>query len=116
MGNDSIRKESGRGADLLARRDKGRTGETMSNVTALLNAIFDQPHEATPRLMLADALDERSLPGDEERAAVIRSQRDPFACQRYAAWLESNGATGLLEFAQLQTRHLTYRGKRTAAK
>jgi uncharacterized protein (TIGR02996 family) len=41
---------------------------------ALLDAIKDNPDEDTPRLVLADWLDEQDDPLDAERAAFIRSQ------------------------------------------
>ena len=44
----------------------------MPELTQLLSAVLQFPDEDTPRLMYADALDERGEPGDAERAA----QRD----------------------------------------
>lgn len=46
----------------------------MSDLDALLRAIVTNPDEDTPRLMYADALDERGEPGDRERAEFIRRQ------------------------------------------
>jgi uncharacterized protein (TIGR02996 family) len=44
----------------------------VSDLDALLKAILDHPEEDTPRLMYADALQERDEPGDGERAEFIR--------------------------------------------
>ena len=46
----------------------------MSDLDALLKAILANPEEDTPRLVYADALQERGEPGDEERAEFIRVQ------------------------------------------
>lgn len=46
----------------------------MTDIDALHAAILAQPGEDTPRLMYADALDERGGPGDASRAAFIRAQ------------------------------------------
>ncbi len=43
-------------------------------LAALLAAIIANPDEDTPRLMYADALDERGEPGDAERAEFVRVQ------------------------------------------
>jgi uncharacterized protein (TIGR02996 family) len=46
----------------------------VTDVDALYVAVLDQPEEDTPRLALADALDERGAPGDCDRAEFIRLQ------------------------------------------
>lgn len=43
---------------------------------ALYRAIVQQPGEDTPRLLYADALDERGAPGDAERAEFVRLQME----------------------------------------
>src|SRR5262245_14221810 len=54
----------------------------MSDEKALLAAIWDQPHEDTPRLVYADWLDEQGDPAKAARAEFIRMQcelaRDPW--------------------------------------
>src|SRR6187455_1476604 len=69
----------------------------MSEFDALLAAICDQPDEDTPRLVLADWLEEE---GRAEQAAFIRAQIelarlppwDPFAV--YCRWRRPEWATG----------------------
>ncbi len=46
----------------------------MTDHDSLLRAITDNPAEDTPRLMYADALDERGWKGDRERGEFIRVQ------------------------------------------
>ncbi len=46
----------------------------MTDLDALLLAVADNPAEDTPRLMYADALDERGWKGDRERAEFVRVQ------------------------------------------
>ncbi len=46
----------------------------LSDLEALYAAILAQPEEDTPRLIYADALDERGQPGDAARAEFIRVQ------------------------------------------
>ena len=46
----------------------------MDTLDALYKSICESPLEDTPRLMYADALDERGLPGDALRARYIRLQ------------------------------------------
>lgn len=68
----------------------------MSDGDALLAAILAHPEEDTPRLMYADALEERGKPGDAERAEFIRVQcaaarteneADAFELDQRADWL-----------------------------
>jgi uncharacterized protein (TIGR02996 family) len=46
----------------------------MSDEKALLAAIWEHPHEDTPRLMYADWLDEQGDPAKADRAELIRIQ------------------------------------------
>jgi uncharacterized protein (TIGR02996 family) len=61
---------------------------------ALLDAIKDHPHEDTPRLILADWLDEQDNPLDAERAAFIRAEiaRGPVAVRSRTASVEEDKA------------------------
>ncbi len=50
------------------------TAATMNDLDSLLQAVCDFPAEDTPRLMYADALQERDWKGDKERGEFIRIQ------------------------------------------
>src|SRR5262245_41544746 len=53
---------------------KRPTSPTRPELIALLDAVKDNPDEDTPRLVLADWLDEQDNPLDAERAKFIRAQ------------------------------------------
>ncbi len=48
----------------------------MNDVDSMFAACVANPYDHAPRLMLADALDERDLPGDAPRASFIRAQKE----------------------------------------
>lgn len=70
----------------------------MNDLNLLLRAVIENPDEDTPRLMYADAIQERGEPGDVEIAELIRHQ--------------INGAVGIrerLERLNAARPHLTSR-------
>src|SRR5215470_7489416 len=61
----------------------------MSDEKALLAAIWEHPHEDTPRLMYADWLDEQGGESNVAKAAFIRAQCEMARVPPYTApWYE----------------------------